>query len=50
MEQQKEKNMPEEERTSDVDQFYDRCLNVQWDEVKGQVNHPVHTEKIGGHN
>ncbi|KAF0690262.1 Aste57867_18336 [Aphanomyces stellatus] len=33
---------------SDVDQFYDRNLNVQWDELKGPANHPVATRKVGG--
>ncbi|ETV88135.1 hypothetical protein H257_01473 [Aphanomyces astaci] len=36
------------DRASDLDQFYDRTLNVQWDEVKGQVNHPIATQKLTG--
>ncbi|OQR98305.1 myosin-like protein [Achlya hypogyna] len=50
-EQQKELGREDlRDRPSDLDQFVDRQLHVEWDEVKGQHNHPVVPQKVSGHN
>ncbi|KDO29122.1 hypothetical protein SPRG_06178 [Saprolegnia parasitica CBS 223.65] len=48
-EQQKELGRDDlRDRPSDLDQFVDRQLNVEWDEIKGQHNHPVVPQKLSG--